>query len=89
MHAHAHAYEINWEILCNQHKQTNKWNEYSTSLNAKHVQNKAAAKHNHNRPRKSRPSDINRKAPVYPAFEKPSEYTVSDAAAAPVTKKAE
>lgn len=63
--------------------------EYSTSLNAKHVQNKAAKKSNHNRPRKSRPSDINRKAVVYPSFVKPSEYTISDAVAAPVTKKSE
>mmetsp|Transcript_19755 Transcript_19755/g.29130 ORF Transcript_19755/g.29130 Transcript_19755/m.29130 type:complete len:89 (+) Transcript_19755:81-347(+) len=60
-----------------------------TSLDAKHVQKKAAKKSNHNRPRKSRPSDINRKPVVYPSFEKPSEYTISDAAAAPVNKKAE
>lgn len=62
---------------------------YSTSLDAKHVQNKAARKANHNRPKKSRPSDINRKPVVYPSFEKPSEYTISDAPAAPVTKKSE
>jgi hypothetical protein len=60
-----------------------------TSLNAKHANNKAAKKAKHNRPRKSRPSDINRKAPVYPSFERPSEYTISDAPAAPVTKKSE
>jgi hypothetical protein len=58
-------------------------------LDAKHVQKKAAKKHAHNRPRKSRPSDINRKPVVYPSFEKPSEYTISDAVAAPVTKKSE
>jgi hypothetical protein len=54
---------------------------YRISLNAKHVQNKAAKKANHNRPRKSRPSDINRKPVVYPSFEKPAEYTISDAPA--------
>mmetsp|Transcript_2232 Transcript_2232/g.3177 ORF Transcript_2232/g.3177 Transcript_2232/m.3177 type:complete len:92 (-) Transcript_2232:190-465(-) len=58
----------------------------STSLDAKHVQNKAARKANHNRPRKSRPSDINRKPVVYPSFEKPAEYTISDAPAAPAAK---
>lgn len=67
----------------------NKFKLCSTSLDAKHVQNKAARKANHNRPKKSRPSDINRKPVVYPSFEKPSEYTISDAAAAPVTKKSE
>lgn len=67
----------------------NKFKLCSTSLDAKHVQNKAAKKANHNRPKKSRPSDINRKPVVYPSFEKPSEYTISDAAAAPVTKKSE
>ena len=61
----------------------------STSLNAKHVMNKAAKKANHNRPKKHRLSDINRKPVVYPAFEKPSEYTISDAPAAPVAKKSE
>eukprot|EP00557_Chaetoceros_sp_GSL56_P000773 CAMPEP_0176498864 /NCGR_PEP_ID=MMETSP0200_2-20121128/12587_1 /TAXON_ID=947934 /ORGANISM="Chaetoceros sp., Strain GSL56" /LENGTH=89 /DNA_ID=CAMNT_0017897177 /DNA_START=108 /DNA_END=377 /DNA_ORIENTATION=- len=60
-----------------------------TSLNAKHANNKGAKKAKHNRPRKSRPSDINRKPPVYPSFERPSEYTISDAAAAPVTRKSE
>jgi len=50
------------------------------------VNNKATKKAQHNRPRKSRPSDINRKPVVYPSFEKPSEYTISDAAAAPVAK---
>ena len=64
-------------------------NGNSTSLNAKHVQNKAAKKANKNRPRKSRPSDINRKPTNYPTFEKPAEYSISDAAPAPVTKKSE
>jgi len=61
----------------------------STSLDAKHVNNKAAKKAAHNRPKKSRPSDINRKPVVYPSFEKPAEFTISDAPAAPVTKKSE
>jgi hypothetical protein len=58
-------------------------------LDAKHVMNKAAKKANKNRPRKSRPSDINRKPVVYPSFESPPEYTISDAPAAPVAKKSE
>lgn len=62
---------------------------YSTSLNAKHVQNKAARKAAANRPKKTRRSDIIRKPVVYPSFEKPSEYTISDAPAAPVAKKSE
>lgn len=33
---------------------------------AHHVQKKAAKHHEHTRPRKSRPSDINRKVPEYP-----------------------
>mmetsp|Transcript_34516 Transcript_34516/g.41292 ORF Transcript_34516/g.41292 Transcript_34516/m.41292 type:complete len:95 (+) Transcript_34516:66-350(+) len=55
-------------------------------LDAKHVNKKAARKSNHTRPRKSRPSDINRKVPVYPSFEKPPEYTISDAPATPVVR---
>ena len=62
---------------------------YSTSLDAKHVQNKAARKAAANRPKKTRRSDIIRNPVVYPSFEKPSEYTISDAPAAPVTKKSE
>ena len=58
----------------------------SITLNAKHVQNKAARKAAHNRPKKHRPSDINRKPVVYPSFEKPAEYTISDAAAVLATK---
>lgn len=60
-----------------------------TSLDAKHVQNKAARKAAANRPKKTRRSDIIRKPVVYPSFEKPSEYTISDAPAAPVAKKSE
>eukprot|EP00578_Thalassiosira_sp_NH16_P014226 CAMPEP_0181111014 /NCGR_PEP_ID=MMETSP1071-20121207/19033_1 /TAXON_ID=35127 /ORGANISM="Thalassiosira sp., Strain NH16" /LENGTH=78 /DNA_ID=CAMNT_0023194847 /DNA_START=103 /DNA_END=339 /DNA_ORIENTATION=+ len=48
------------------------------SLDAKHANNKAAKKANHDRPRKSRPSDINRKPTEYPTFEKPPEYTISE-----------
>lgn len=59
---------------------------HSICLDAKHVNKKAARKSNHTRPRKSRPSDINRKAPVYPSFEKPPEYTISDAPATPVVR---
>lgn len=36
---------------------------------AHHVQKKAAKHHEHTRPRKSRPSDINRKVPEYPPME--------------------
>ncbi|KAL3772831.1 hypothetical protein ACHAW5_009508 [Stephanodiscus triporus] len=50
----------------------------SVSLDAKHANDKAAKKANANRPRKSRPSDINRKPTNYPTFVKPPEYTISD-----------
>jgi hypothetical protein len=50
----------------------------SVSLFAKHANNKAAKKANHNRPRKSRPSDINRKPVVYDEIIKPPEYTIID-----------
>lgn len=49
------------------------------SLDAKHVNNKAARKANHDRPRKSRPSDINRAPTNYPELPPPPpEYTISD-----------
>ncbi|GMI32932.1 hypothetical protein TrRE_jg240 [Triparma retinervis] len=51
----------------------------STALPAKHAMKKAAKGHNAYRPRKSRPSDINRKAPAYNLpkdSEKPAEYTI-------------
>ena len=48
---------------------------HSTTLDAKHVNNKAARKANHNRPRKSRPSDINRKPTDYPTWTNPPEFT--------------
>merc|ERR1712087_14383 len=47
----------------------------SLCLDAKHVNNKAARKANHNRPRKSRPSDINRKPTNYPTWTNPPECT--------------
>ncbi|KAL7486456.1 hypothetical protein ACHAW6_012055 [Cyclotella cf. meneghiniana] len=48
------------------------------SLHAKHANNKAAKKANHNRPRKSRPSDIHRKPTDYPTWVNPPEYTIID-----------
>eukprot|EP00571_Detonula_confervacea_P015742 CAMPEP_0172298048 /NCGR_PEP_ID=MMETSP1058-20130122/863_1 /TAXON_ID=83371 /ORGANISM="Detonula confervacea, Strain CCMP 353" /LENGTH=78 /DNA_ID=CAMNT_0013007279 /DNA_START=48 /DNA_END=284 /DNA_ORIENTATION=- len=48
------------------------------SLDAKHANNKAAKKSNADRPRKSRPSDINRKPTNYPTWESPPEYTISE-----------
>ena len=53
-------------------------NGSSVALDAKHANNKAAKKANHDRPRKSRPSDINRKPTNYPTWENPPEYTISD-----------
>ena len=48
---------------------------------AKHVNDKAARWAKAKRPRKSRPSDINRTPTTYEihSFEKPAEYTVTDA----------
>jgi hypothetical protein len=50
-------------------------------LNAKHVQDKAARWAKAKRPRKSRPSDINRTPIVYAlhSFQKPAEFSISDA----------
>ena len=46
-------------------------------LDATHVQRKHAKAFNYDRPKKRRPSDRNRKPPVYPAIEEPeTEYTV-------------
>ena len=50
---------------------------------AHHVQKKAAAKHQANRPRKSRPSDIYRKPPSYPALPDIPWYTKTGSGAAP------
>merc|ERR1719313_1823093 len=54
---------------------------------AHHVQNKATKHHHHSRPRKSRPSDINRKAPEYPPLPDIPWYTKIEKATdeAPVT----
>jgi len=57
---------------------SNNIHSHSVSLDAKHANDKAAKKANANRPRKSRPSDINRKPTNYPTFVKPPEYTISD-----------
>jgi hypothetical protein len=56
------------------------WMEYSI-CNAKHVQDKAARWAKAKRPRKSRPSDINRAPIVYAlhSFQKPAEFSISDA----------
>ena len=54
----------------------------SLSLDAKHANNKGAKKASHDRPKKSRPSDINRKPVVYPTYDIPtSEYTILDTSA--------
>ncbi|KAL7569981.1 hypothetical protein ACA910_021929 [Epithemia clementina (nom. ined.)] len=54
----------------------------------KHVMDKAARWAAAKRPKKSRPSDINRKPVVYEltSMAKPSEYTISDAPAVPLVK---
>ena len=48
----------------------------SAPLWAKHPQKKGAKKSADRRPKKSRPSDINRKKPVYPTWVDPPEYTL-------------
>lgn len=55
---------------------------------AKHVKDKAAKWAKAKRPRKSRPSDINRTPIVYEihSIEKPAEYSISDEPAAPMAK---
>jgi len=55
----------------------------STACQAKHVNDKAARWAAAKRPKKSRPSDINRTPVVYEltSLTKPAEYTVSDAPA--------
>merc|ERR1719274_150152 len=52
---------------------------------AHHVQKKATKHHHHSRPRKSRPSDINRKPPVYPELPDIPVYTVLKKAGAEET----
>jgi len=61
-----------------------------TSLDAKHVQDKAARWARAKRPKKTRPSDINRKPIVYEidSYEKPPEFTISDEPAVPAAKPA-
>eukprot|EP00521_Asterionellopsis_glacialis_P005110 CAMPEP_0195273470 /NCGR_PEP_ID=MMETSP0706-20130129/16497_1 /TAXON_ID=33640 /ORGANISM="Asterionellopsis glacialis, Strain CCMP134" /LENGTH=91 /DNA_ID=CAMNT_0040330003 /DNA_START=54 /DNA_END=329 /DNA_ORIENTATION=+ len=63
--------------------------EANTVCFAKHVNNKAAKWAQDKRPRKSRPSDINRKPVVYEltSITKPSEYTISEAPAESVAKE--
>lgn len=63
---------------------------HSTACFAKHANDKAAKWAASKRPKKSRPSDVNRKAPVYELHNmvKPAEYSISDAAPQPVTKAA-
>ena len=55
---------------------------------AKHCQDKAAKWAKAKRPRKSRPSDINRKPIIYEihTMTKPAEYSISDAPASPMAK---
>jgi hypothetical protein len=57
---------------------------------AKHVQDKAARWAKAKRPRKSRPSDINRTPTIYAihSITKPAEYSISDEPAAPMAKPA-
>ena len=76
-----HAFCLVWES-CNV-----SYNNVSICLNAKHVQNKATKKHTKRRPKKRRPSDINRKKVEYPELPTPpAEFTVLDMPAVPVTK---
>jgi hypothetical protein len=55
---------------------------------AKHVNDKAARWAKSKRPRKSRPSDINRKPIIYEVHSmiKPAEYSISDEPASPMPK---
>mmetsp|Transcript_14157 Transcript_14157/g.15886 ORF Transcript_14157/g.15886 Transcript_14157/m.15886 type:complete len:96 (-) Transcript_14157:15-302(-) len=62
--------------------------DVNTVLFAKHVKDKAAKWAKAKRPRKSRPSDINRKPIVYAihSFKKPAEYSISDEPAVLMSK---
>jgi len=55
---------------------------------ATHVNDKAAKWAASKRPKKSRPSDINRTPPTYEihSVKKPAEFTINDAPATPVVK---
>eukprot|EP00531_Pseudo-nitzschia_arenysensis_P005554 CAMPEP_0116123222 /NCGR_PEP_ID=MMETSP0329-20121206/4632_1 /TAXON_ID=697910 /ORGANISM="Pseudo-nitzschia arenysensis, Strain B593" /LENGTH=94 /DNA_ID=CAMNT_0003617121 /DNA_START=70 /DNA_END=354 /DNA_ORIENTATION=- len=61
-----------------------------TALCAKYVNDKAAKWAKSKRPRKSKPSDINRAPIVYAihSYEKPAEYDISSEPAAPMAKPA-
>eukprot|EP00534_Pseudo-nitzschia_fraudulenta_P015115 CAMPEP_0201232724 /NCGR_PEP_ID=MMETSP0852-20130820/4578_1 /ASSEMBLY_ACC=CAM_ASM_000632 /TAXON_ID=183588 /ORGANISM="Pseudo-nitzschia fraudulenta, Strain WWA7" /LENGTH=94 /DNA_ID=CAMNT_0047525273 /DNA_START=102 /DNA_END=386 /DNA_ORIENTATION=+ len=61
-----------------------------TALCAKYVNDKAAKWAKSKRPRKSRPSDINRAPIVYAlhSLQKPAEYDISPEPAAPMAKPA-
>eukprot|EP00980_Cylindrotheca_fusiformis_P015214 scaffold4222_cov115-Cylindrotheca_fusiformis.AAC.10 len=68
--------------------QTFGFHETNTICFAKHANDKAAKWAKSKRPRKSRPSDINRTPPVYEihSIEKPAEYSISDESAAPTAE---
>jgi len=61
-----------------------------SALSAKHVKDKAAKWAKSKRPRKSRPSDINRAPIIYDihSYEKPAEYDISSEPAALMAKPA-
>jgi len=61
-----------------------------TALFAKHANDKAAKWAKSKRPKKSRPSDINRAPITYAihSFQKPAEYDISSEPAAPMAKPA-
>ena len=63
---------------------------FYSALCAKYVNDKAAKWAKSKRPRKSRPSDINRAPIVYAihSYEKPAEYDISSEPAAPMAKPA-
>ena len=61
-----------------------------SALSAKYVNDKAAKWAKSKRPRKSRPSDINRAPITYAihSYEKPAEYDISSEPAVPMAKPA-
>lgn len=63
---------------------------FFSALCAKYVNDKAAKWAKSKRPRKSRPSDINRAPIVYAihSYQKPAEYDISSEPAAPMAKPA-
>lgn len=68
-----------------------KLNLFRSVCFAKHVNDKAAKWAKSKRPRKTRPSDVNRKPIVYEihSMTKPAEYSISDEAASPAAKPSE